>query len=190
MTHAARAELREHARLLYANPAFTVREVAEKIGVDHSCIHKWAREMSWPRRLENPAVFSVRRAAGPKPVKPRTQQARLNKLESRRLAIVERLYSVIEMALTELERQMSQNDPAHPRDPEREAQVINNMTRAVDKVKDLEPDNAKRNSVPPAAGRARTRVRPTREQEEDVRRRIVEQIGRLRERERNRARSD
>lgn len=183
MNDAARADLRERARLLYADPALTVRQVADRIGVNHSSIHKWAREMSWPRRLHNPAVFAVRSAAGPKQKKPRTLQARLNRLQSQRLAIVERLYSAAEMVLIELERRMSQNDPAFPRDPEREAQVIGHVTRTVDKVKDLEPEHAKRNPALPTVGR--TRARPTREQEEDVRRRIVEQVARLRERQRN-----
>jgi hypothetical protein len=189
MDDAARAELRERARLLYADPAYSVRAIELKLGVERTRLYRWAREMSWPLRSSNPAVFGIKGAAGGRTRGPRTPRSSFERFERRRLAIVDRIYTGVELALEELERQMSENDPANPRDPAREAQILGNLTRTADKAKDLEPEHAKRNPAP-AAGSASARPRPTREQEEDVRRRIVEQVARLRERQRHPRRPD
>ena len=95
-------------------------------------------------------------------------------------AIVDRLYRVLTHNLEIMETRMSQDDgtPANEK-PERDLRTIGTMVRSVEKLNDLETEQSKRTgSAPTVAGIV------TPDEEDRIRRKVIEHILRLRERKR------
>lgn len=159
----------ERVRLLYENRAISVREIARRTGVPASSVHAWAKRNGWPPR-KPPRLL----ADGSGPAPPLRRRRLRKRLSVGRL--VDRIYRVITHNLESMEQRMSEEENSSNENPEREARAISNIVRSVEKLKELEPDNSKRD--PATNGRYPL----TRDEEDRLRDEIVERLLQLRER--------
>jgi transposase-like protein len=97
-------------------------------------------------------------------------------------SIVDRLYHIINHNLELMETRMSDDgQPTDANNPERDMRAISSVVRSVDKLKEIEPEQSKRhNASSGAAGYPLI----TAEEEDRIRRKVVEHILKLRERKR------
>lgn len=171
------------AKLLYVDTALSVPQIAARVGAHERTITRWACKQGWPRR-----PMPQRRVAPPPgetdPGEPSTSAgpARPANVKRSRKALVSRLYALIDQNITLLENRMSDDNPSQPKEAERDMRAINSAVRTVEKLKDLEPDQSKRDA--PADGARANRSFLTPDEEDDIRRKVVEHILRLRERKR------
>lgn len=95
--------------------------------------------------------------------------------------MVDRLYRIITHNLEIMETRMSDDDKPAGDGPERDMRAIGNIVRSVEKLKELEPDQSKRDTASTSTGRY-----PLSPDEEDqLRREIVDRLIKLRERRGN-----
>jgi hypothetical protein len=95
-------------------------------------------------------------------------------------SLIDRIYRVITHNLDVMERRMSEEDAtAAGANPDRDVRAINSLVRSVEKLKELEPDTAKRDPV------SEGRYPLTREEEDQLRDEIVERLLELRKRRRD-----
>lgn len=193
MTEPAADDRCARAKLLYVGTELTVPQIAARVGAHRRTITKWASKHEWPRRpmrgcSDEPASGSTTclptgsttgdidsDALAPETLKPATAKRS-------RTALVTRLYRLIDQNITQMENRMSDDNPSQPKEPERDMRAISSAVRSVEKLKDLEPDQSKRDA--PTAGARNTRSFLTPDEEDDIRRKVVEHILRIRERKR------
>ena len=186
MSTTAEGPRRDEARRLYVESSLTLREIAAQLGLKQGTISGWVSRYDWPRRSQRRGpVGNARASTDAEPAADRLRRARGRAGKrapsgAERLPVstlVDRLYRVIIHQLEALESRMSEDDENGAGNPEREARAIGNIVRSVEKLNDLEPDRSKHGT---AAGRPLL----TPEEEERIRRRVVEHILRIRERKR------
>lgn len=88
-----------------------------------------------------------------------------------------RLYRLLNHNIEVLESQMSDDTSSGDSAPERNLRTISNMVRSAEKLKELDTEQSKRLNAPPGG-----RFLVTPEEEERIRRKVVEHVQRLRER--------
>lgn len=192
----------ERARDLYVNSKITVRAIARGLEVPTSTVTTWMKRYDWPRRKPKLAPADGPLAAGETSgdasadainlSEPKSRTLRPSKAKPSREAlrkrkrpnvttIVDRLYRVLTHNLEIMETRMSEDDgtPANEK-PERDLRTIGTMVRSVEKLNDLETEQSKRggSSAPTIAGIV------TPEEEDRIRRKVIDHILRLRERKR------
>jgi len=91
--------------------------------------------------------------------------------------LVTRLYRLLDHNIEVLESQMSNDNGSGDPAPERNLRTISNMVRSAEKLKELDTDQSKRLNAAPSAN-----FLVTPEEEERIRRKVVEHVQRLRER--------
>lgn len=181
MTEPSAAARRERARLLYVESDLAVREVADRVGVDTSTITRWAQRLDWPRRRTSqpgtspqPPDISREDAAPRRPrARPATRRRKTGRPSLK--SLVERLYRLIIHNLEVMEIRMSEDDSPTGERPERDMRAIGNIVRNIEKLREIEPDQSKRDASTGRGGRFPL----TPEQEEELQRRLVERILRV-----------
>lgn len=194
------ASAREQARLLYADRSIPLTEVAVRLGVSTSTLLRLVKEEGWPRRSDRalrvhsrpratPSGASGAEAAHPQRVdlasekreRPKeTGSASPSQSAESRQDLIDRLYRLVHHNVKLLESRMSDENASDASGPERDMRVVGNLVRSVEKLKELEPEQSKRDNSPGGASRALV----TPEEEDLIRRRVVEHILKLRERKR------
>jgi hypothetical protein len=203
MPHTA-AEKRRAAEALWLDPEFSEPEVARRSRVALPTLRVWAKKYGWPQRpalRTPPDPLAPQRPTGTglaekKLPKKRLAKKRLSPADSsstvrsparpdktesladaERNELIDRLYRLVHHNLKALESRMS-DETGTDADPERETRVIGNVVRNVEKLKELEAEQSKRDSVRPG------QYHVTPEEEDRIRRKVVAHILRLRERKR------
>ena len=166
---------RERARELYLAGELTLREISARLDLPKGTISGWATRYDWPRRKPRPP---------PDPDKPHRKRLAARRILRRRKrptveTLVDRLYRIVTHNMELMEIRMSDEEIPEGDTPERNMRVVGTMVRSVEKLKELETEQSNRDNAPPAG-----RYIVTPEEEERIRRKVVEHIQRLRERKR------
>ncbi len=94
---------------------------------------------------------------------------------------MDRLYHIIIHNLELMENRMSDDDKTAGENPERDMRAIGSIVRSVEKLKEIEPEQSKRNTASP--GNTKYPLSP--DEEDRLRIEIVERLLKLRERRGN-----
>ncbi len=168
---------RDVARVLFLDGRASNARIAATLGISRHTVAQWARTDGWQRGsapADDSLVSDALRTTGTDTIRPPAQPVP----PSDRNQLVNRLYRIIDHTIRLLETRMS-NDPAAPDAmTERDMRALGNIVRSIDKLKDLEPGHGKPDPDKPKAGRAPA----TPDEEDRLRKRIVERILKLRER--------
>ena len=162
--------VRETVRRLYIDGNDTIAEIAARFGVGRSTISRWVRLDGWPRRSTQPGG---QRRAGKSPEAQHVKQM----AESPE----QRLRRLFELYLIKLEDRMTSKDPDAEPVGDRDARAMGGFTRAIEKIKEIEPGHGHADRGAPQSGSAR---RSDAAEEDRLRREIVDRLLKLRERKR------
>ncbi len=186
---------RAKAQRLWPDPALSLVDLSRRVGASRSTIRRWAFEGSWagrelapptPRRKQPSPVTTIDTAstdtglpdtAPPDTAAPRA--ARGPDKRNVRKTLISRLYRLLNHKIQLMEERMSDENASGKDELERDMRVLGNAVRSVDKLKEVETEQSKRDTGD-AAGRAI--ISP--EEEDRIRRKVVEHILKLRERKR------
>jgi hypothetical protein len=132
-------------RAAYESGSETPVAIARRYGIHHFNIYNSARRDAWvppvpplvvpPPRRPKPTTLLDRDAATP------SNAIRTRKKTHRRM--VERLYSIIDAKLSQMENRMPGQDDQKSTDHEREAKTIGTLISNIEKVQELDGDAAK-----------------------------------------------
>lgn len=175
----AGTDRRAAARALSDDRSLSFTRIAELSGASITTLRRWAKADSWP-----PRDTTTVEAGQPTPLASpdATASAPTATRSPKRKALVARLYRLIDHNIRILESRMSDDNLPAGHEPERDTRVVGSLVRSVEKLKDLEPGKTKRDKRSSTTGGTRSLLTP--EEEDQVRRKVVEHILRLRERKR------
>lgn len=110
------------------------------------------------------------------PIEPAEPKRKRRRAKRPRIGqLVDRLYCIITQNLEDMESRMNEESEPAAKQPDQVARVVGNLVRSIEKLKELEPEQSKRDN-------AAVRYPLTPEEEDRLRDRIVEKLVRLRER--------
>ena len=184
MTSTAADPRRAAAKLLWTDASISVAKIAIRIGASSSTVSRWAKDDAWPsrRKLKHAASKPAgdippaeSTTPGNHPPTP-TSTATADQPASDSTTLIERLFRIINYNVQVMENRMS-DDSASGRDPERDMRAIGSVVRSVETLKELESEQSKRDN-------ASERAVITPDEEDRIRRKVVEHILKLRERKR------
>jgi hypothetical protein len=193
----------QRVRLLYFGSDLSVGAISRQSGVPKATISTWVKRYDWPRRPPSKTLPQVTPFGGP-PGASVADQASVEVLEAavqksapikRRAAaktrkksprpkfstLVDRLYRIIIHNLELMENRMSDDVENAGDNPERDMRAIGNIVRSVEKLKEIEPEQSKRDAA--SAGNLKYPLSP--DEEDRLRIEIVERLLKLRERRGN-----
>ncbi|CAN0479749.1 unnamed protein product, partial [Phaeothamnion confervicola] len=171
-------------RLLYAGTDLSLTQIAIRAGVHQTTISSWVRKYGWPARTtgfvpNKPADVAAAPTiangkAAPEKAPPANRPAVRNPQKPTRRpqvsTLVDRLYRIIIRNLELMENRMSDDDKPAGDNPERDMRAIGNMVRSVEKLKEIEPEQSKRDAA--SAGGTKYPLSP--DEEDRLRIEIVE----------------
>ena len=182
----------EMARLLYTQSDISLQQISKKIAVPCGTLSGWVRRYGWRRQnskneasgqdpllvvgappIATTADKSLRRAKVDK-----SRNAAHRKRRPKVKTLIDRLYRIIIHNLELMENRMSDDNTTASDSPERDLRSISNIVRSVEKLREIEPDQSTRDTATPGSRRAII----TAEEEDRIRRAVIEHILKLRER--------
>lgn len=184
----------EMARLLVTQHDISLREISRRIDVPRGTLSGWVHRYGWlrPNTEHGAPVQLPAGVSGEPPVdtaagttqRPEKRGTRRNALRHKRRphvkTLVNRLYRIITHNLELMEIRMSDDSTSAADNPERDIRAIGNIVRSVEKLREIEPDQSKRDTA--TTGNHRSII--SAEEEDRIRRTIIEHILKLRERKR------
>lgn len=173
---------RAAAKAFWHDTALSAPEIAIRVGVSERTVRRWSVLERWRPRA-SPA-FNRFAARAPEPgqdqatgEQSKQQSSRPRTKKKIRSDLVTRLYRLLDHNIEVLESQMSEDNGSGDAAPERNLRTISNMVRSAEKLKELDTEQSKRLNTPPSGN-----FLITPEEEERIRRKVVEHVQRLRER--------
>ena len=186
----------ERARRLYVQGDLSIRLIAESIGIAIPTLTRWRKQFDWPmrgscivRRID-PPPDGADGSSGDAEALPKRGRRKPAKQRKRPTVpqLVDRLYVVITHTLEQMEKRMSEGDgtpagdnPERDTNPERDMRAVGNIVRSVEKLREIQTDNSKRDTA--STGNGRYPLSPG--EEDRLRLEIVERLLKLRERRAN-----
>lgn len=186
----ARRNSRERARRLYVDTDVPIADIARVVGCSEGTIKVWVKEEDWPRRRprsrasSEPAALPAGAAApvgvaanetgSTTPVRGRAPSA------AGSLTLHQRCCRLFDQFLSSLEDRMNADDPTSEKLSERDVRALGSFSRAIEKIKEIEPG-------PSPDARADSRhgaATDGRDDEDRLRRELVDRLLKLRERTR------
>ena len=159
----------------YENPAFSLDEICVRHGLTRSQFYRYRKANNWPKRIK--AAARPNRPSVKKKQRTTQRPARHSGKLQRRIAMIDRLYAVLEQELqdfenTEFSDMEVQTSAARRADRERSARTLTSLIRSFDKICEFD-DKARQASQP-----ARTEDESTGDAD-GLRREIAQRLERL-----------